>query len=103
MAFHLLCDLLSLTQPLPNQFHVPARRFASDLRFFLEDVQNVQGPSKSCSVDGAERIAAKILHHFHQTSTGKPGKCLGVPVPPATLRDLQGVADVIPDWLWKRA
>src|SRR5260370_12511599 len=68
----LLCYSFGLAQSLPNQFDVAARRLASDLRFFLEGLENVHRPCVPHSVHRSKSVATKVPDHFQNPAPPKP-------------------------------
>src|SRR5260370_23454917 len=91
----LLCYSFGLAQSLPNQFDVAARRLASDLRFFLEGVENVHRPCVPHSVHRSKSVATKVPDHFQNPCAAKAGQRLRVAVFAAALSYASGIAYVI--------
>lgn len=72
------------------------------LDFFwkMKDINRTREPQ---GVDCAKRIAAKVLDYFHYSRSAKAAQRLCIAVLAAALRDVQGVAHVILNWLGKGA
>jgi len=88
---------------LLDQLGVPARCLATNLRFLLEGVKHVHRSREPEGVYGAERIAAKVLDHFHHPCPAKAAQRLRITVFAAVLRDLQGITNMILDPLRESA
>src|SRR6266404_9505809 len=89
-------------QPLLHQLQVPARRLASSLRFLLESVKDVYRSRIPQAVNGAKRIAAKVLYHFHHPCPAKAAERVRIAMLAAALRDVEGITHVILDRSGKR-
>jgi len=76
-------------QPLLHQLQVPARRLASSLRFLLESVKDVYRSRIPQAVNGAKRIAAKVLYHFHHPCPAKAAERVRIAMLAAALRDVE--------------
>ena len=66
-------------------------------------MKDVNCPLISQGVHRSERVTAKILDDFHNSSTPKAAQRFRIAMLAAPLRNVQGLAHVVLDWLRKRA
>ncbi len=81
-----------------NQVDLGLRRLDPRLRFFLENVQNVDAASESNGIDSPIRIPVEIINNLKNSRPVKPSKGLRVAVLSSLLRHVKRKAYRILDF-----
>ena len=88
-------------QPQPHHVDVLPRRFAATSRLLLEAVQDVDRSKKPDSVDGAVRIAVKIIDNLQHAAATETFQRLRIRMFFAVLCDVDGNAHDAASVIWK--